>query len=132
MLGFIVWGSTNKEQVLERGRFFCPSCASTQPYHLVRIRRFFTLYFVPLFPTSTLAEYAACRGCERSFDPQILDASEEELRQAAAPWQCACGNANPTTAAACLACNEPRHPEGRAPQTAPTAAPRRSARRRRR
>ncbi len=68
----IIWGSKAITGTLGAGNFNCPVCAVNRPYDQKRVRRFFTLYFIPLFPTSTLGQYVECRGCQGTFEPNIL------------------------------------------------------------
>lgn len=68
----IIWGSKSITGTLGAGNFNCPVCATHRPYDQKRVRRFFTLYFIPLFPTSTLGQYVECRGCQGTFEPGVL------------------------------------------------------------
>lgn len=67
----IIWGSKGITRTTGDGTFNCPVCTSPQHFEQKRIRKFFTLYFIPLFPTSTLGEYVECRRCQGTFDPTI-------------------------------------------------------------
>ncbi len=68
----IIWGSKPITGTLGAGNFNCPVCTRNQQYDQKRVRRFFTLYFIPLFPTSTLGQYVECRSCQGTFEPGIL------------------------------------------------------------
>jgi len=47
----------------------CPTCGNQSLWHLVRVLRWFTLFFVPIFPYSTT--YAVmCPVCSRGFVPK--------------------------------------------------------------
>ena len=37
------------------------------------VKRFFTLYFIPLFPTETLGEYVECSACDATYEPVVLE-----------------------------------------------------------
>jgi hypothetical protein len=105
----IIWGSKARQKQIATGTFFCPSCRVTSPYSHIRWARYFTLYFIPLFPTQTLAETVKCNACAGEFKPTILALSNEEIEAALQPWACsACGNKNPSSEAACLACASAR------------------------
>ena len=109
MLGIIIWGSKNREKSVSEGTFFCPGCRSKVPYEQRKVSRWFTLYFVPVFPLETVGEWIRCRTCEGEFSANVLQLSREEIEQALAPWICgACGNANPPSEAACLGCGDQR------------------------
>ncbi len=69
----IIWGSTGKEVELQPGTFVCPGCGSEQEYRYVQIVRYFTLYFIPLFPTRTVGGYVICQRCGGQFQETVLD-----------------------------------------------------------
>lgn len=69
----IIFGTRGLTTTPEKGTFYCPQCASTQPYNYKRVRRFFTLYFIPLIPLDKLGEYIECPTCQGTFDVSILD-----------------------------------------------------------
>lgn len=68
----LIWGSTGKEVRLGTGQFYCPGCDSAQPYQHLRVARYFTLYFIPLFQTENLGEYVRCERCQAVFNPEVL------------------------------------------------------------
>ena len=72
MITLIIWGTKGVEGVKESGQFFCPSCIGNVPYDHKRIRRFFTLYFIPLIPLGTLQEWVECKQCGGSFETEVL------------------------------------------------------------
>ena len=57
----IIWGSKGKQKELAQGKFFCPKCNTIRPYKHKRVSRHFTLYFIPLFETQNLGEFASAR-----------------------------------------------------------------------
>lgn len=60
-----------------RGLFHCPHCDVARPYAYRRIRRFFTVFFVPVVPLAGERSFVQCGFCRRAFDPAILDAEAE-------------------------------------------------------
>jgi hypothetical protein len=68
----IIWGSTGREIVLDRGQFFCPQCQAKRSYKHLRLARYFTLYFIPLFQTQNLGEYIKCEDCKQTFKKEVL------------------------------------------------------------
>lgn len=68
----IIFGTRGITTTPDRGQFECPQCGCTQPYNLKRVRRFFTLYFIPVIPMDKLGEYVECPGCQGTFDVRIL------------------------------------------------------------
>lgn len=81
---FIIWGSKGKKSTIGKGQFFCPSCRAMRPYEHVKVGKYFTLYFVPLFETKNLGEYVECQVCSNAFKPEVLSLSrqlEQEIHQ---------------------------------------------------
>jgi hypothetical protein len=109
MIGIIIWGSKGVERKVGEGHFFCPTCQHDVPYIRKKVSRFFTLYFIPIFPLETVGEYVLCQECSSDWDPEVLDMSRQEIQQATSPWKCRkCGNRNPPEYGECLSCNTPR------------------------
>ena len=87
----LILGAKGRTKVVEQGRVHCPRCRGSQPYQLKRVQRWFTLYFVPLFPMGVLGEYVECGKCLTTWKPEVLlagppadpeEAVREELRRA--------------------------------------------------
>jgi hypothetical protein len=72
MLGLIIWGTSSREKLMGTGDFHCPQCQAQRPFNHHKIQRYFTLYFIPLFPVGTIAEYVDCIGCRGQFQMQVL------------------------------------------------------------
>ena len=104
----IIWGSCGKERIVGHEDFFCPRCRSEAVGEHVRVSRYFTLYFIPLFPISTVGEYIRCEDCEGTYEMDVLDLTQEDLEAALKPWRCRhCGNNNPSEYSRCLSCKRP-------------------------
>ncbi len=69
----IIFGTRGVTTTPEKGEFYCPSCASTQNYGFKCVRRFFTLYFIPVIPLGKLGEYVECVTCKNTYKPNVLD-----------------------------------------------------------
>lgn len=69
----IIFGTRGVTTTPQKGEFHCPTCNTTQGYGLKRVRRFFTLYFIPVIPLNMLGEYVECTGCKDSYKTQVLD-----------------------------------------------------------
>ena len=90
MLGLIIFGTRGVTYGSEGGQFFCPDCEGKQQYLHRKVRRFFTLYFIPVIPLDMLGEYVECQRCTSTyklsildFDPQkTADAEEAEFQKA--------------------------------------------------
>lgn len=90
MLGLIIFGTRGVTYGSEGGQFFCPGCEGKESYLHRKVRRFFTLYFIPLIPLDMIGEYIECQSCTGTyklsildFDPQkAADAEEAEFHKA--------------------------------------------------
>ena len=65
---FIVWGSRIIVKLAGTGMFFCIFCQQKRGYVHKVFRRWFTLYWIPLFPMATLGEHVECQTCEKVFE----------------------------------------------------------------
>ncbi len=74
MVGLIIFGRRGVTGTKGQGTFQCPACQTDQPYAHKHVRRFFTLYFIPLIPLGTVGEYVECGRCKGTFKPAVLDA----------------------------------------------------------
>jgi tellurite resistance protein len=68
----IIFGTRGVTYNADDGDFHCPECEG-QKYHRKRVRRFFTLYFIPLIPLDKMGEYIECDGCKSTYKDSILD-----------------------------------------------------------
>lgn len=68
----IIWGSRPVTSAISSGTFDCPECKRSALYQKKRLRRFFTLYFIPLFPTENLGEWIECGRCHSKFKETVL------------------------------------------------------------
>lgn len=71
MIGLIIFGTRGVTYKHEDGDFSCPVCQQKRSYHHRRVRRFFTLYFIPLVPLDLLGEYVECDFCSNTFNPDV-------------------------------------------------------------
>lgn len=72
MVFLIIFGTRAVTTTSAKGDFHCPSCAEKRAYEQKRVRRFFTLYFLPIIPLDLLGEYVECAGCKGTFDLAVL------------------------------------------------------------
>ncbi|MEA3209107.1 MAG: hypothetical protein QOE70_2164 [Chthoniobacter sp.] len=101
----IIWGSKAKQKQIATGTFYCPQCRKESAYSHLRVSRYFTLYFIPLFPTQTLGEAICCTTCAGEFKTAVLSLTAEQIEAALQPWVCPkCGNRNARSESRCLAC----------------------------
>ncbi len=69
----IIFGTRGVTYSKDKGDFTCPSCGGASSYNHKRVRRFFTLYFIPLIPLDMLGEYVECQSCSNTFQKEVLD-----------------------------------------------------------
>jgi hypothetical protein len=68
----IIYGYKHRENQLGTGHFHCFRCEVQRPYRHKKVVRYFTLFFIPLFPLGTISEYVECQVCGRTYAPGIL------------------------------------------------------------
>ena len=68
----IIFGTRGVTLTGDKGAFHCPSCGAGIRYEQKIVKRFFTLYFIPLIPLETLGEYVECKGCQNTYKPEVL------------------------------------------------------------
>ena len=68
----IIYGYRNRVIEQGTGNFYCPNCQAQRQYKRKKIVRYFTLFFIPIFPLGTLSEYIECGVCGRTYKPEIL------------------------------------------------------------
>jgi len=82
----IIWGSRGITSSQAKGLFHCPSCDQQRSFDHKKVRRFFTLYFIPLVPLETLGDYVECQTCKGTFKEEVLRydprAQQEAFQQA--------------------------------------------------
>lgn len=71
----IVFGTRGVKSTQSEGQFHCPQCNSTQHYRHRTVRRFFTLFFIPVIPLDKLGEYVECSTCRNTYISRILELS---------------------------------------------------------
>ena len=76
----IIWGSRTLTKKTAAGTFHCPQCAVKQYYTHDKMRRWFTLYFIPVVPLNDLGEHVTCTNCKKSWMMSVL-ANDPEKRQ---------------------------------------------------
>lgn len=69
----IIYGSRGITSELSGGDFDCPHCQNHSSYRLKQVRRFFTLFFIPIFPISSGIRFVECDHCGSQFEEAVLD-----------------------------------------------------------
>ena len=75
----LIWGLKGKQQLLSEGQFFCPKCNNIRHYKQKSVSRYFTLFFVPLFPLKKLGEYVECQSCKCGYETKVLEPASQQL-----------------------------------------------------
>lgn len=81
MLGLIIFGTRGVTYGSEGGQFYCPDCDAERAYKHRKVRRFVTLYFIPLIPLGLLGEYIECQTCTSTYKPSVLELDPKESKQ---------------------------------------------------
>ncbi len=82
----IIFGTRGVTMHAASGEFHCPECSSSlnakMNYIHKKVRRFFTLYFIPLIPLDLHGEYVECQQCRGTYKLDVLDydPTEENAR----------------------------------------------------
>lgn len=69
---FILFGTRGLTLTQQSGTFHCPQCGAGAPFSQKGVRRFFTLFFVPVIPLNQVAAYVECHRCRGQFDVNVL------------------------------------------------------------
>lgn len=69
----IIYGSRGVVSELSDGDFDCPHCQNQASYRLKRVRRYFTLFFIPVFPINSGIHFVECDHCGSQFEEAVLD-----------------------------------------------------------
>jgi hypothetical protein len=68
------------------GMFVCPVCRKRRPYVLRSVKRFLTVYFVPLIPLDEVSQHVRCQICKEQYPIEVLSGHPRVLlRQAGTP-----------------------------------------------
>lgn len=76
-----IWGSKGRTKSVASGNFHCPDCATHRDYDQKEVKRWFTLYFIPIFPMNKLGEYVECGACKSTFNSRVLDFDPDAARE---------------------------------------------------
>ena len=78
----IIFGSRGMTTTADAGSFHCPRCGPARRYELKQVRRWFTLYFIPVIPLNKAGEYVECKQCAGTFGKEAIhyDPAEEKER----------------------------------------------------
>ncbi|HIF32831.1 MAG TPA: zinc-ribbon domain-containing protein [Planctomycetes bacterium] len=77
----ILYGTTSLTLTGSRGQFYCPRCSGQSDYKQKDVRRFFTLYFIPLIPLNVIETYLECVGCKGRFAMDALHLNKDDYER---------------------------------------------------
>ena len=60
---FLLFGVTSRTSTVSEGTFACPVEGASRPYRHQRVRKWFTLFFVPVLPLGRGHERVQCLSC---------------------------------------------------------------------
>lgn len=82
MMFFVIFGTKGVTSTRGSGDFHCPECGTKRSYRNRVVRRFFTLFFIPVIPLDEVGRYVECDGCDGTFRPEVLsyDPSAQQRR----------------------------------------------------
>lgn len=63
----IIFGTRGLTSKKDHGLFYCPSCDASCSSRTHKVRKWFTLYFIPVLPLGLVGEYVECSGCNNTF-----------------------------------------------------------------
>jgi hypothetical protein len=70
----IIFGTRLRARAIATGEFFCPHCGADRNYVLQELRRWFTLFFLPVLPMGkVLGEQVRCSTCGTGYRPEVLN-----------------------------------------------------------
>jgi len=82
MITLVIYGTTGLTSTADTGAFYCPNCGGQQHYEMRQVRRFFTLYFIPLIPLDVIGRFVRCGGCGSEYQESVLHFDPQAQQQA--------------------------------------------------
>ena len=84
----IIWGTRTKEKIMAiAAPHNCESCNNTVQFQLIRVMRWFTLFWIPIFPFS-IKYFLSCPVCNNGWQlkkeqakAMIADVQSNNLQQ---------------------------------------------------
>ena len=68
----LLFGITTRTKSLDSGTFYCRNERGERRYSLLEMRRWFTLFFIPVIPLKVLGNLVQCTSCGVQYDPAVL------------------------------------------------------------
>ncbi|MEM9319917.1 MAG: TerB family tellurite resistance protein [Pseudomonadota bacterium] len=76
----LIWGTRGRTSEVYSGDFYCPDCCGQKGFALQEVKRWFTFFFIPIFPINTLGKYVECGDCKSTFNERVLQLDPERAR----------------------------------------------------
>jgi hypothetical protein len=77
----ILIGEMNITYTKGVGEFYCPRCENEHPCQHKRVRRFLTIYFIPLVPLDLVSEHIRCLSCREDLPLQSMQLGKEDYER---------------------------------------------------
>jgi uncharacterized tellurite resistance protein B-like protein len=77
----IIYGWRGITSTSAKGLFNCPHCAAKVNFKRKQVRRWFTLYFIPVLPLNFLGDYVECQKCMGTYQADVLVYDPEHERK---------------------------------------------------
>jgi hypothetical protein len=69
----VIFGTRGRISTTDGGRFYCPRCSGDRDYTRKGVRRWFTLFFIPIVPMGAARNvHVVCSTCNGAFNEQVL------------------------------------------------------------
>lgn len=68
----LVWGFKVRYSDQDGGTFYCPHEGGDRAYVKKLAKRWFTFFWIPIFPTKELGTFIECTSCQRGYDERVL------------------------------------------------------------
>lgn len=68
----LIFGFRIRGKTLDTGTFSCPREGGDRAYERQQLRRWFTLFFLPLIPLNVVGEAVHCTSCGGDWEPDVL------------------------------------------------------------
>ena len=72
----ILFGTKDRRRVEAQGQFLCPKCGVKRDYEVISLREWFTLFFIPIFPTANdegRDYFVECATCKSTYDTDVVE-----------------------------------------------------------
>ena len=81
----LIWGTKGRVNTLKQGYFLCPLCNITCACELQEMRRWFTFFWLPIFPFGKRISYLECQECSTAFNPEYFRMTDEKKQETQSP-----------------------------------------------